>query len=488
MFRFASLLCFALFYSWQGCQPLVAQKVSVSPPFKVPNRAEKIRVVGKNQDGYVVRISSGVEVFTVFNNELKLSTVKTFELKNGDGFIQHVQLYKNGGAIYYLRSEPQQTLLLAQIVNSKFQNVGNPIVVDTLHENMETANANLRVKQSIDQRYLIFYIPIFNTRGIETMQVVCVDKNASRVSKHYLPINKSDKEIAFTKAAVDTAGNIVLVFKDSRNSMTALVAKASTGSETTQPARFFIPFEKALFGEPYMEIDNKNNRLLLAGFYDNEAGMSDAAAYGFFYKSYDYATGILRDDKTVAFPDTFIRELTGRDASVTNNRLYTFNIRKVLQREDGGVLIAAESSFRDRRQEPVVSMSMMNPYTSYRNVNTYMYNDIIAFSLGKSGAIEWNKIMRKKQYSEEDDGSNSSFFCSNQKEALYFIFPEEISTASDANEYILQSNGDIDKRHLFNQEDKDVFLIPKLGKQTAKNEAIIPSMKRGDLKLVRLVF
>lgn len=480
MFRFSVLLLFFLFV----CAFAEAQKVSVSPPFKVPNRLEKVRVVGKNQDGYVVRISSGVEVFAVFNNDLKLSTVKTFELKNGDGFIQHVQLYKNGGAIYYLHSEPQQTLLLAQIVNSKFQNVGNPIVIDTLHENMETANANLRVKQSIDQRYLAFYIPIFNTRGIESMQVVCVDKNAARVSKHYLPINKSDNEIAFTKAAVDTSGNIVLAFKDSRNSMTAIVAKANN----PQPARFFIPIEKALFGEPYLEIDNKNNRLLLAGFYDNETGMSDAAAYGFFYKSYDYAIGILSDDKTMAFPDTFIRELTGRDASVTNNRLYTFNIRKVLQREDGGVLIAAESSFRDRRQEPIVSMSMMNPYTSYRSVNTYMYNDIIAFSLGKSGAIEWNKIMRKKQYSEEDDGSSSSFFCSNQKDALYFIFPEEISTASDANEYILQSNGNLDKRHLFNQEDKDVFLIPKLGKQTAQNEAIIPSIKRGDLKLVKVVF
>lgn len=469
-----------------------AQKVSVSPPFKLPNRSEKIRIVGKNADGYVVRISGNDEVFTLFNNDLKLSVVKTFELKNGDAFIQHVQLYKSGGVIYYLHSEPLHSLLLAQIINSKFQNVGNPIVVDTLFENMETANTNLRVKQSVDQRYTVFYIPVFNTQGIESMQVLCVDKNASRVYKKLLPVNKSDREIAFTKMAVDTAGNAILLFNDTRKSLKAVVAQKDLTSEINS---FFIPIDKVLFGEPYMEIDNKNNRLIVAGFYDNESGMSEAAAYGFFYKSYDYQTGVLSDvsagsatDKTVAFPDSFIRELTGRDASTTNNRLYTFTIRKVLQREDGGVLIAAESSFRDRRQEPVVSMSMMNPYTQYRSVNTYLYNDIIAFSIDKKGAIDWSKIMRKKQYSEEDEGSNSSFFCTNQKNALYFIFPEEISTAADANEYILQSNGELDKRHLFNQEERDVLLIPKLGKQSAKNEAIIPSVKRGDLKLVRLVF
>lgn len=473
------------------CHFAVAQKVNVSPTFKLPGHTEKIRIIGKNQDGYVVWISGNSEVFAVFNNDLKLSSVKTFELKNNDGFIQHVQLYKNGGAVYFLRAEPQHTLLLAQVVNSKFQHVGNPVVVDTLFDNIETANANLRIKTSVDQRYLVFHIPVFNTQGIETMQLVCVDKNTARVYKQFLPIHKPEREITFAKTAVDTAGNAVLVFSDTRNALKVIVAskKVSENATTTAQLRWFsVPFAKTIFGEPYIDIDNKNNRLQISGFYDNEEGMAEAAAYGFFYKNYDYTTGVLSDDQTVAFPDSFIRELTGRDASVTNNRLYTFNIRKVLQREDGGVLIAAESSFRDRRQEPIVSMSMMTPYTSYRNITTFVYNDIVAFSMNKSGTIEWNKVMRKKQYSENDNGNNSSFFCANLKNALYFIFPEEISTVADANEYILQSNGDLDKRHLFNQEEKDVFLIPKLGKQTAKNEAIIPSVKRGDLKLLRLTF
>ncbi|HEY0261460.1 MAG TPA: hypothetical protein VGB95_00415 [Chitinophagales bacterium] len=485
---FALLLGFFLVFDFAD-----AQKISISPPFKLPARTEKIRVIGKNQDGYVIRLSASSEVFAVFNNDMKLSSVKTFELKNGDDFIQHVQLYKSGAAVYYLHGEKSFTLLLAQIVNSKFQEVGNPIVVDTLWDNIETANANMRMKQSIDQRFTAFYIPIFGSQTIESMQTVCVDKNASRVSKTYLPIHKSDRDLSFSKMVIDTFGNTMLLFNDGRNSIKAVLSERAVPGEIKTLS---IPMQKSIFGEPYIEIDNKNNHLLIAGFYDDEITMSEAAAYGFFYKSYDYKTGITNDDRLVAFPDTFIQNLTGRQASESNNRLYTFTIRKVLQREDGGILISAESSFRDKRQEAVMPsmgmgygmMGMGGGGYSYRTINIFQYNDIIAFSIDKNGNIDWSKVMHKKQYSEDDDGNSSSYFLSNQKDVLYFIFPEEISTNADADEYILQSNGNIDKRHLFSQEEKDVFLIPKLGKQTAKNETIIPSAKGGSLRLVRFVF
>ena len=155
---------------------------------------------------------------------------------------------------------------------------------------------------------------------------------------------------------------------------------------------------------------------------------------------------------------------------------------------DGGVLIAAESSIKDRREEPVVSLSSINPYTSYRTINTFQYNDIIAFSINAAGNLEWNSIMRKKQYSEEDNGFNSSFVCVNLKDQLRFIFPEDISFSSDINEFTLKSNGAFKKHMLFEQEDKDVFLVPKLGKQVALNEVLIPSIKKSELRILRIKY
>jgi hypothetical protein len=466
-----------------GCN-LAAQKIDVSSPVKLSSRVDKVKIVGKNQDGYVVRLSGDEESFQVYGNDMRLVFAKKLDLRNGDGFVQHIQLYKSGGVVYFLRSEGRTTLLMAQVLNGSFQNAGAPIAVDTFPDNTDITQANLRVKQSANQAYTVFYAPVFSGKTVSSMQIVCVDKNVNRIYKRFPSVEKPEKEMEFAKCFVDTNATTLLVFNDGRNTMKVSVWGKSDSSYKS----FSVPFAKKIFSDPYIELDNKNNQLLFAGFYDNEVGMSEAAAYGFFYKTYDYTIGSLKSESLTAFPDSFIQALTGRLPSQSNNRLYTFAIRKIVQRIDGGVLIVAESSIKDRREEPVVSLSSINPYTSYRTINTFQYNDIIAFSINASGNLEWNSIMRKKQYSEEDNGFNASFACVNLKDQLRFIFPEDISFSSDIDEFALKSTGEFKKQMLFEQEDKDVFLVPKLAKQVALNEVLIPSIKKNELRILRVKY
>ncbi len=478
--RISFILILHFFAAFQ----LVAQKIDVSSPVKLSSRVDKVKIVGKNQDGYVIRLSGDEESFQVYGNDMRLVFAKKLDLRNGDGFVQHIQLYKTGGVVYFLRPEGRTTLLMAQVLNGSFQNAGAPISVDTFPDNTDITQANLRVKQSANQAYTVFYAPFFVGKTVNSMQTVCVDKNINRIYKQFPLVNKPEKEMEFAKCFVDTNGTTLLVFNDGQNTM-----KASVWSKNESDIKSFsVPFAKKIFSDPYIELDNKNNQLLFAGFYDNETGMSESAAYGFFYKTYDYSLGTLKSESLTAFPDSFIQSLTGRLPSQTNNRLYTFSIKKIVQRIDGGVLIAAESSIKDRREEPVVSLSSINPYTSYRTINTFQYNDIIAFSINAAGDLEWNSIMRKKQYSEEDNGFNSSFVCVNLKNQLRFIFPEDISFSSDINEFTLKSNGAFKKHMLFEQEDKDVFLVPKLGKQVALNEVLIPSIKKSELRILRVKY
>ncbi len=463
---------------------LFAQKVDVSNPVKLSSRVEKVKIVGKNQDGYVIRLSGDEENFQVYGNDMQLRFAKKLDLRNGDGFVQHMQLYKTGGVVYFLRPEGKATILLAQMLNGSFLNMGAPIPVDTFQDNVDIVQSNLRVKQSANLAFTVFYAPLFNGKIVSSMQTVCIDKNINRVYKRFPLVEKQEKEMEFAKCFVDTNGTSLLVFNDGLNTMKVCV----WGKEESDFKTFQVAFAKKVFSDPYIELDNKNHQLLLAGFYDNETGMSEPAAYGFFYKTYDYLQGNLKSQSQTAFPDSFIQSLTGRMPSQSNNRLYTFAIRKVIQRIDGGVLITAESSIKDRREEPVVSLSSINPYTSYRTVNTFQYNDIIAFSINATGSLEWNSIMRKKQYSEEDNGFNSSFVCVNLKDQLRFIFPEDISFGSDIDEYTLKSSGEFKKHMLFEQEDKDVFLVPKQGKQVTPNEVLIPSIKKGELRILRIKY
>ena len=65
------------------------------------------------------------------------------------------------------------------------------------------------------------------------------------------------------------------------------------------------------------------------------------------------------------------------------------------------------------------SVLARNTYNSYKTVNTFSFNDIIAFSIKADGSLDWNTIMRKKQQSEDDNGFNSSFAFMNEKDRVH---------------------------------------------------------------------
>jgi hypothetical protein len=484
------LIAFGLYFS-AG----FAQTADVSAPARMNAKLNKVRIVGKNQDGYVVRFSGGEELIHIYDNELKLASARTLDLKGADGDLQNILLNKTGASLFYLHGEKKQSLLMMQPVNGKFIEMSNPIIIDTFDDRRDLVDANLHFKASIDQNYTLFYYPVFANDMIRSMQMTCIDRAGNVIYKAYLPIGRPEKDMEYAKSLVDNAGNGYLIFtaeKDAKdNSYGDEYYVMRIDKNNGQLTSYTIKCEKELFGEPQFEIDNVNGTLIFCGFYDEKGDPADAAANGFFYLQYDAPNGILKHSAYNVFSTAFMTSLTGRDAGSKYNRLFTFTIRKMLLRLDGGAMFTAESVIKDKREVMVStpSMSMMNsPYNSYRTINTFTYNDVIAFSIRADGSLDWNTIMRKKQQSEEDNGFNSSFSFLNEKDKVHLLYLDEISSSGSANEYKLSSKGTAERVILFSQEDKDIFLIPKLGKQVAPNELVIPSVKSGVFRLVRVQY
>ena len=76
----------------------------------------------------------------------------------------------------------------------------------------------------------------------------------------------------------------------------------------------------------------------------------------------------------------------------------------------------------------------------------------------------------------------------NEKEKLRFIYLDDISYSGTLNEYVLRSNGKNERDVLLNQEEKDIMLLPKMGKQISPSEVILPSYKGNELRLVKITF
>jgi hypothetical protein len=476
IFRLALLLLLL------GAQPsclLYGQKVQVSNEFKLPSKSPKFKIIGKNNDGIIVRLFGSEDVIEVFSDDLKLLSSKTIEFKNQEGPLQHVMLNKTGAVIFYLMQDKKMSVLFAQPVNSKFMEIGKPIAIDTIVDRKDLVASNLRFKSSADQSFTFIYYPFFAAGEVQSVRFICLDRALQSIYNKNIPIGREEAALESSRSLIDNSGNACLILKSQTRNEYNVFRAAANGDVSA----FNISLPKRVFGEPSIESDNKNGNILFSSFYDDAAEPTEEVANGFLFLSVNAENGEVRDKTITPFDKEFITSLTGRETR-ENGRLYTFNLKKTVLRNDGGGLVIAESFIKEEREVPMVGIQP--GFNTYRTSSIYQFNDIIAFSFNAKGVVEWNAVMRKKQASEDDNGAFSSFFIANQKDRLRLIYLDDISSSSDLNEYVLQSNGKSERKTLINQEVSDVMLLPKSGRQVSPDAVVIPSYKSGVLKLIKI--
>lgn len=477
--------CLGLFLLGFTALVCTAQNVQLSDGYKLPPKTSKFKVIGKNNDGIIVRLYGQQDVIDVFDENLKLSTTHTLDFRNQNSQFQYIMLNKNGAVVFYLSQDKKYSVLLAQPLNSKFLEIGKPIIIDTIYDRRDLVASNLRFKVSVDQSYLMVYYPYFSGTNIQSIKFLCVDRSLRAIYNKTVPVNRDESALAESRALVDNNGNSYLVLNASAGVESAtfdVLRMDSTGAFSM----YSLLTQKALFGEASFDLDNKNHTLVMSAFY-NDDRRADDVANGFLYASFNPATGSLIKTSYTPFSKEFMFDLTHRNSTSDKGKLYTFVIRRVILRNDGGLLITAESFIKDTREIPV-NVGFQPGFNGYRNSTVFQYNDIIAFSIKPNADLDWYAVMLKKQSSEDDNGVYSSFLSVNEKDKLRFLYIDDISSAGQLAQYVLTSQGKKDRTILFNQEDKEVMLLPKMGRQVSPNEAVIPSYLNGILKLVKLTF
>lgn len=451
----------------------------------MPAKTNKFRIVGKNNDGLVVRLFGAEDVIDVFDENFRLAGTRTLDLKNESGLLQYVMLNKNGGVVFYLSQDKKYSVLLAQPVNSKFIETGKPIVIDTIYDKRDLVSSNLRFKSSVDQSYLMIYYPFFSGNTIQSVKFTCLDRSLHPLYNKTVPINRDEKEMEESRPFVDNNGNCFFILKPESKIEGSTYSVYRIGN-TGEFSNYNIYLDKAFFGEASFDIDNKNGNLVLCALYNDNKRAEDVAN-GFLYASYNPIDGTPVKSSYTSFSKEFIAELTGRPGNSDKGKLYTFTIRKVILRNDGGAMIIAESFIKDTREVPI-AMGFQQGLTNYQTSTVFQFNDIIAFSVNANAEMEWHSVMRKKQSSEDDNGAYSSFLIMNEKDKVRLFYLDDISASGLLNEYILSSDGKSERNVVLNQEEKEVMLLPKLGRQISPNQVVIPSYVNGNVRWVKITF
>ncbi|MBC7552547.1 MAG: hypothetical protein H7257_01065, partial [Taibaiella sp.] len=131
--------------------------------------------------------------------------------------------------------------------------------------------------------------------------------------------------------------------------------------------------------------------------------------------------------------------------------------------------------------------SFYSPYNSTM-IKEYHYNDIMAISYNKDGMREWNAIVPKEQYSQEDGGVFSSYLLLNSGGSLAFLFNDFNSRHSRIQLATLAPDGKL-SQNSFTAEGNDYpDWLPRAGKQVAARVLIVPCLHKRQICFAKVVF
>lgn len=162
--------------------------------------------------------------------------------------------------------------------------------------------------------------------------------------------------------------------------------------------------------------------------------------------------------------------------------------QEIVSRRDGGVVIILEDVKQlSRTMGGNASRTFgMNDFASSRIAIDYYFESLIALSLHPNGKVQWEKVLAKKQFSQDDDGVFCSYGILKTPASLRLIFNDEVKTETTTSEYVLTGDGTVNRHSLFNTAQQEILLRFRDGLQIGSEEVVIPSENRAHLRLVRV--
>jgi hypothetical protein len=281
----------------------------------------------------------------------------------------------------------------------------------------------------------------------------------------------------FRKMVVSNAGDMYMVLENNRLLKKNFFELFHIRGATSDLYKKKIELEDNTAVDIFTEYDNMNDRLVISGLY---ADKNLSRANGIFFAPVDWSEED-QEMQYVTFSTELLEDVYGKQVG-KNKGLTNFNIQHMILREDGGVVIIAEMNkeFSRRSNVPIRRDYMKTGWVDY------YYEDLLVYSIHPNGDEHWNTVLKKRQYSQDDDAVYSSFFLFKTQQDLRLLYNDEIRQENTVSEYVVKGNGKNERNSVFSTDYQRLRLRFKEGVQIAYNECIVPSERNNRLNLVRI--
>lgn len=430
-------------------------------------------LLGDFGDKYMVA-SYVDDKFTLYNydTELYLTSEQEFYLPDKKAKIIHVYPFEDRFSVLYTIPDRDTVLLINQSYKINFEK----IKTDTLlHLKRDFQNLKFRYTFSEDKARLGLSI----IRGDNLIHYLVYDVAYEEIV-HESPLNLGSFAFYedYRKSVLTNSGILYLIFeqnntpgkKEEHAFFLYKIRDAGVVEESILPMKTMLTYDANFL------YDNRNNKLIICGL-GSEKNLDRA----------DMIFQVKQDPKdpdhfeflTFVFHNNLLNDFYGPNRKARFDYLQNIQIQDVVMLEDGSSILILEEV---RKMQRMSTGGRIDYYGSRFTVD-YHYENILLFYLSDRDG-SWQKLLPKRQFSNDDEGAYSSYFLFKNPNHLRLIYNDEIRNENTVSEYIIRPNGASLRTNLLSTEFQKLRLQVRHGMQISDHGLLIPSMRGKELKLL----
>lgn len=488
-----------------------AQKISYAEPERDDTRRTNFEVIGKVGSNILVfKNNRSDNAISVYDNDMKL--IERVKLAYMDDRWINVDFIPYADHVWMIYQFQRKSIVYCMGVklNGNAKRLTDPVELDTTRIGWSANNKIYTTVFSDDkQQIMIFKINSRNPKNF-LFTTMLFNPELQLQYKHRMNLPMEERNDYFTDFLLGNDGDLVFGKFLRRNGsdyitdLKMIVKKTSSETFTTRD----LNTGTRVLDEVKMKVDNTNNRYLFTAlYYKQKRGNVE----GLYTLIWDKTADSVMREQTLVFSDELRRQAKGSDA----NLKVAFNdyfIKNIIIKKDGGYILVGEAMYTTSRGGAFNRWDYSywnNPWSSpldsyywspYYNpwgspwsrwggsqATRYHAENIMILAFDKDGKLEWNNVIPKSQYDDDNDGLISNQVMNTGGE-LHFLFNVYERRTLLLNDHSIAPDGKITRHPTLKNLDKGIEFMPRLGKQISTRSIVMPCQYRNYLTFAKIDF
>lgn len=454
-----------------------AQTIKYTPETKFGFRKNEFQIVGRTaQQNYTYRTDNNKHFLDIYTDEL--SPIAIVELDYIPSQAQAIKFITRANSIHvlYQYNQSQIAYVVAAEMGLDGKLLLSPMVLDSTKTGsglFTRNNAIFDYAISDNQEHITIFhryqhnkqeflnLKLFNTTWKQIAQKDILLSSTQPIYPQQFALNNNG--ILFFSS---------YIFQNASDHLSDFADIYTIDFQQDQFTKHQVPLEGLWIDQMQINVDQKNNALDYAALYSiSRKNQIEGVVTGKIY---------LDEDKTPTSKKNKFSEALLAKTSTKKAKKYfdNYTLKEVIVKNDGSILMIAENYYITTR----TSVPNAGFYASYyatspsRSIKEYNYGDIVIINFDTNGAILWENIIRKNQYSQEDYGMFSSYAFVNTGKYLVFVY-NDFSINKNALTMASITN---DGKMVYKQikvSDQPYDWVPKYAQQTSSLSILVPCFK-----------